>query len=91
MASWKITLSNDTVVTREEATVRDFVGVAELLSADWRNVDPTIGPRELLAWMAVLEVNHGDGENFLVEMEKIMNMSMVDVIGRIEIASENAV
>ena len=91
MASWKITLKNNTVVTREEASVRDFVGVAELLSADWRNVDPTIGPRELVAWMAVLEVNHGDGENFMIEMEKIMNESMVDLIGRIEIASENAV
>jgi hypothetical protein len=49
MASWKITLSNDKVITREDATVRDFVSVAELLGADWQRVDPTIGPRELVA------------------------------------------
>jgi hypothetical protein len=41
--------------------------------------------------MAVLEVNHGDGENIMVEMERVMNQSMVSLIDRIDIASENAI
>jgi hypothetical protein len=91
VASWKITLNNGSTVTREEATARDFVGVAELLTADWNSVDPTKGPRELVAWISVLEVYHGDGENIMIEMERLMSQPMLEVINRIEIASENAV
>jgi hypothetical protein len=87
MASWKIELRDKTVVTREEATVADFVGVAELLAgANWNQIDPTLGPRELATWVAVLEVNHGDGENISVEIEKIMRIPMVELIQRIEVS-----
>lgn len=89
MAAWKITLPSGTEHTQLDITAGQFMAVAEVLDgATWENVEPTAGPRQLIAWVAILQAAEGEDGDVGSELIKVMELPMVQVIGMLNVDSE---
>jgi hypothetical protein len=88
--AWKITLPSGTEHTSGTITAGQFVAVSEVIDgARWDMVEPTVGPRQLIAWVAVLAAGEDDSDGDLAtELAKIMAMPMNDVIRMLNVDEE---
>jgi hypothetical protein len=87
---WKITLPSGTEHTSATVTAGQFIAVAEVISGvQWHEVEPTQGPRQLVAWIAILSASEANGEgDVAVELERVMALPMNDVITMLTIDEE---
>jgi hypothetical protein len=88
--AWKITLPSGTEHTSATITAGQFVAVSEVIDgARWDQVEPTVGPRQLIAWVAVLAASEENGDGDLAsELAKVMAMPMNDVIKMLNVDEE---
>lgn len=84
---WKITLPSGSEHTSATVTAGQFVAVSEVIEGvRWDQVEPIAGPRQLVAWIAILSAGEADGDgNVAVELERLMAMPMNDVITMLSI------
>lgn len=86
MASWKITLPSGTTHNGATISAGQYMAVAELLDgADWSKIEPTVGPRQLIAWVAVLAAGEGEGD-VAAELVQVMQAPMVDIMRMLQVS-----
>jgi len=88
--AWKITLPSGTEHTSATITAGQFIAVAEVINGvNWDQVEPTVGPRQLVAWIAMLSASEADGAgDIAVELERVMAMPMNEVIQMLNVDEE---
>jgi len=87
MASWKITLPSGKTENGATISAGQYMTVAELLDgADWAHIEPTVGPRQLIAWLAVLVASESDDKDVSAHLVRIMQMPMVDVMSMLQVS-----
>lgn len=87
MATWKITLPSGTTYNQATITAGQYNAVAEVLDgADWNHLEPTVGPRQLIAWIAILKASEAEDKDVMTNLVEVMNMPMVDVVSMLQIA-----
>ena len=88
-ASWKITLPSGTTHNMATVSAGVYNTVAELLdNADWKNIEPTAGPRQLVAWVAILMALESEDKDIMVHLTEVMTMPMVDVLKMLQVSTD---
>jgi hypothetical protein len=87
MASWKITLPSGTTYNQATISAGQYNAVAEVLEgADWAHREPTVGPRQLIAWVAILKASESDDRDVMKHLVDVMGMPMVDVVSMLQVS-----
>jgi hypothetical protein len=87
--AWKITLPSGTEYTQSNVTAGQFTTVAELLvDAKWETIEPTIGPRQLVAWIAILMASEDSEDEVANHLVEVMGMPMMQVLAMLNVDEE---
>jgi hypothetical protein len=87
MASWKITLPSGTTYNEATIPAGQYMAVAELLDgAPWNAIEPTVGPRQLIAWAAVLSASESDDKDVATHLVTIMQSPMIDIMRMLQVS-----
>jgi hypothetical protein len=87
MASWKITLPNGSTHNQATISAGQYSTASELLDgAGWDAIEPTRGPRQLIAWIAILSASESDDKDVMTHLVNTMSMPMVDVVRMLQVS-----
>ena len=85
--AWKITLASGTSYNQANISAGTYSTVAELLEgADWSQLEPTVGPRQLIAWVAILEAIESEDKDVMNHLVQVMGRPMIDVLNTLQVS-----
>lgn len=87
MANWKITLPSGKTYEKAEIALGVYSVVAELLNEkvkNWDDLEPYMGPNQLVAWIAVLSADESDVKDVQFHLQNAMTMPMAAAIRLID-------
>lgn len=85
--AWKITLPSGETYNQATITAGQYNTVAEILDgADWNHLEPTVGPRQLIAWVAILKAVESDDKDVMTHLVEVMQMPMIDVVSMLQVS-----
>jgi hypothetical protein len=87
MASWKITLPSGETFNQATITAGQYNAVAEVLNGgDWATIEPTAGPRSLIAWIAILMASESEDKDVMTHLVNVMQSPMVDIVRMLQVS-----
>jgi hypothetical protein len=87
--TWKITLPSGNDYNMATINAGLYNSVAEILvDANWDDIQPTKGPRQLIAWVAILQASESDDGDVMKHLIEVMKMPMVDLIKMLQVSTD---
>lgn len=83
---WTITLPSGNAYAMSQMKLAHYSVAAELLDgADWTNIHPTQGPRQLAVWVAILMAQESENKDVQAHLEDVMNQPITTVLGMLTV------
>jgi hypothetical protein len=87
--AWKITTKSGKSYNQATISAGVYNAVAEVLNdASWSQLEPTVGPRQLIAWLAILEADESNDKDVMSHLTEVMQRPMVEVITALQLSSD---